>query len=153
MADKIEAKALAEKCEVAAHNLTFPFMALSIKEQHEAAAVLRECAEAIKAADTEINALRTLLGDAAEKLTQTEAVRALAQGEPGEATPAPPPCATCNGEGGWERANSSTSYSWQKCPHCHLSPTASAPAAERPPYCGSGHCSCIECPYGETNER
>jgi len=19
---------------------------------------------------------------------------------------------------------------------------------ERPPYCGSGHCSCIECPYG-----
>lgn len=78
--------------------------------------------------------------------------RALAQGEPGEATPAPPPCATCNGEGGWERANSSTSYSWQKCPHCHLSPTASAPAAERPPYCGSGHCSCIECPYGETNE-
>lgn len=30
------------------------------------------------------------------------------------------------------------------------SPTAEQP--ERPPYCGSGHCSCIECPYGETNE-
>lgn len=25
-------------------------------------------------------------------------------------------------------------------------PTAEQP--ERPPYCGSGHCSCIECPYG-----
>ena len=26
---------------------------------------------------------------------------------------------------------------------------APSPTAEqRPPYCGSGHCSCIECPYG-----
>ena len=34
---------------------------------------------------------------------------------------------------------------WQAA--CEHSPS------ERPPYCGSGHCSCIECLYGETNER
>lgn len=39
---------------------------------------------------------------------------------------------------------------------CDLSgielPDITAEQPERPPYCGSGHCSCIECPYGETNE-
>jgi hypothetical protein len=29
-----------------------------------------------------------------------------------------PECKTCDGAGGWERANSSTSYSWKDCPDC-----------------------------------
>lgn len=28
------------------------------------------------------------------------------------------PCKTCNGEGGWEAAASSTSYFWKDCPDC-----------------------------------
>lgn len=39
----------------------------------------------------------------------------------GTAKPAQPTtttCGTCQGAGGWERANSSTSYTWVKCPAC-----------------------------------
>lgn len=42
-----EREALIARCERDSHNLTFPFLAPTIKEQHEAAQTLRDCAAAL----------------------------------------------------------------------------------------------------------
>jgi len=55
------------------------------------------------------------------------------------------------GWGGWTRLHKGwTPVAWQPRPAAP-SPTAEQP--ERPPYCGSGHCSCIECPYAPPTEH
>lgn len=41
-------EALIARCERDAHNLTFPFMEPTIKDQHEAAQTLRDCAAALQ---------------------------------------------------------------------------------------------------------
>lgn len=41
-------QALIARCERDAYNLTYPFMAPTIKEQHEAAQTLRDCAAALQ---------------------------------------------------------------------------------------------------------
>lgn len=46
-----------EKLRGAAHNLDFPFMAPSIKEQHEAAALLRLCADHLEASASALAAM------------------------------------------------------------------------------------------------
>lgn len=46
--EEAKREALIARCERDAHNLTFPFMAPTIKEQHEAAQTLKDCAAALK---------------------------------------------------------------------------------------------------------
>lgn len=51
-------------------------------------------------------------------------------------------CRICNNESGAGVLNKGIEHE-HDCPLAAPSPTAE----QRPPYCGSGHCSCIECPY------
>ncbi len=44
-----------------------------------------------------------------------------------------PECETCDGAGGWERANSSTSYSWKDCPDCTAQTAVVDSGAENDP--------------------
>lgn len=53
----------------------------------------------------------------------------------------------CGASGGFKPTAIEAIETWnRRAP----SPTAEQP--ERPPYCGSGHCSCIECPYAAPPE-
>ena len=47
-AEEAKREALIARCERDAHNLTFPFMAPTIKEQHEAAQTLMDCAAVLQ---------------------------------------------------------------------------------------------------------